>query len=334
MSRFFVYTFFLIFCVACVTPKVHNTLLEEHSLAQEQLIDKEKESLSLEKKNQELANSIDALKTRNVILSNDSIRNGRAVTLLQEKYNELDEAYDLLVNKNSRYISEKAKETKELLKELELAKAELFEREDKLIKMSDSLSNSLSNKEEELLKAQKELNSRVKRVTELEAIIKRKDSTVTNLKARISQALAGLEGEGLTIEKRNGKLYLSLEEDLLFASGKYELNTSGIDAIKKLANVLSSQDGLEILVEGHTDSIPYSSGQLKDNWDLSVMRATSVVKALIQNNDLSATQLTAAGRGEYLPIDSNSSSEGRAANRRIEMILSPRLDNIFKLLDN
>tara|TARA_A100001037_G_C15018445_1_gene575157 strand:- start:21 stop:944 length:924 start_codon:yes stop_codon:yes gene_type:complete len=307
--------------------------MEEYSSVQTKLIEKEQELLILEKESEELENTIENLKKRNIILSNDSVQNGRAIAILEEKYNELDVAYDLLVSKNSRYISEKAKETKELLKELEIAKIELFNKEDNLLKMSDSLSNSLSNKEKELLEVQKELDQRATRVTELEAVIRSKDSAVTSLKSRMSEALVGLEGEGLTLEKRNGKLYISLEEDLLFASGQYELNTNGIEAIKKLANVLSSQQGLEILVEGHTDSIPYSRGQLKDNWDLSVMRATAVVKTLIENS-LNASQLTAAGRGEYLPITSNSSSEGRAANRRIEMILSPRLDNIFKLLEN
>ncbi|MEE2931087.1 MAG: OmpA family protein [Bacteroidota bacterium] len=312
---------------------MHNTLMEEYSSVQTKLIEKEQELLILEKESEELENTIENLKKRNIILSNDSVQNGRAIAILEEKYNELDVAYDLLVSKNSRYMSEKAKETKELLKELEIAKIELFNKEDNLLKMSDSLSNSLSNKEKELLEVQKELDQRATRVTELEAVIRSKDSAVTSLKSRMSEALVGLEGEGLTLEKRNGKLYISLEEDLLFASGQYELNTNGIEAIKKLANVLSSQEGLEILVEGHTDSIPYSRGQLKDNWDLSVMRATAVVKTLIENS-LNASQLTAAGRGEYLPITSNSSSEGRAANRRIEMILSPRLDNIFKLLEN
>ncbi len=333
MLRFFLYPFCIIFFVGCVTPKMHNTLMEEYSSVQTKLIEKEQELLILEKESEELENTIENLKKRNIILSNDSVQNGRAIAILEEKYNELDVAYDLLVSKNSRYISEKAKETKELLKELEIAKIELFNKEDNLLKMSDSLSNSLSNKEKELLEVQKELDQRATRVTELEAVIRSKDSAVTSLKSRMSEALVGLEGEGLTLEKRNGKLYISLEEDLLFASGQYELNTNGIEAIKKLANVLSSQEGLEILVEGHTDSIPYSRGQLKDNWDLSVMRATAVVKTLIENS-LNASQLTAAGRGEYLPITSNSSSEGRAANRRIEMILSPRLDNIFKLLEN
>ena len=133
---------------------------------------------------------------------------------------------------------------------------------------------------------------------------------------------------------RIGKVYVSLEEDLLFASGKYEVNRTGFSALSKLSSVLASQQDLEILVEGHTDSIPLSGkGLIKDNWDLSVMRATNVVKVLTENKELHPLQLTAAGRAEFVPIASNSTTSGRSANRRIEMILSPNLDDLFKLLE-
>ena len=142
------------------------------------------------------------------------------------------------------------------------------------------------------------------------------------------------EGEGLTVIQKNGKVYISLEEDLLFASGKYKVNNGGVIALNKLAVVLAVQKDLEILVEGHTDSIPLSGkGMVKDNWDLSVMRATNVVKVLLKNPTLNPLQLTAAGRAEFVPIGSNKTSAGRAGNRRIEMILSPNLDDLFELLD-
>ena len=143
-----------------------------------------------------------------------------------------------------------------------------------------------------------------------------------------------MEGEGLTIEQRNGKVYISLEEDLLFASGKYIVNNGGIAALNKLATALSAQVDLEILVEGHTDNVPLSGkGLVKDNWDLSVMRATNVVKVLTENQSLNPLQLTAAGRAEFVPIASNETKEGRGSNRRIEMILSPNLDDLFDLLE-
>ena len=212
---------------------------------------------------------------------------------------------------------------------MEQSQTEILEKEDKLKK----LSNSLQLKKKELQDAQKELDSRSKRVTELEMIINKKDSTVTALKQSISKALIGLEGEGLTIEQKKGKVYISLEEDLLFASGKYEVNSGGVKALNKLSIVLSTASDLEILVEGHTDSIPLSGrALLQDNWDLSVLRATNVVKVLLQNKSLSPLQLTAAGRAEFVPLASNKNKEGRSVNRRIEMILSPNLDDLFHLL--
>ena len=182
--------------------------------------------------------------------------------------------------------------------------------------------------------ANDELELRSNRVLELERIINTKDSIVTSLKKSISRALIGLEGEGLSIEQRNGKVYISLEEELLFASGQYEVNATGIEALNRLSVALANQDNLEILVEGHTDSIPLSGkGLIKDNWDLSVMRATQVVKVLTQNKDLNPIKVIAAGRAQHMPIETNKTIEGRSANRRIEMILSPKLNDLFYLLD-
>ena len=263
-------------------------------------------------------------------MKNDSVQNGIALTTLQSNYDALSDAYDLLTSKNSSYMADKAKETKKLLEQLEQAQSELFAKEDELNK----LSASLDAKVDELKLAQAELDARSERVTELEAIINKKDSIVSALKQSISKALIGLEGEGLTVVQKNGKVYISLEEDLLFASGKYEVNSGGVAALSKLSTALSSQKDLEILVEGHTDSIPLSGrGLVKDNWDLSVMRATNVVKVLLKTPSLDPLQLTAAGRAEFVPIATNKTIEGRSANRRIEMILSPNLDDLFELLE-
>ena len=290
----------------------------------------EKKVLQLNDALEEKEGKILLLETQLAELRNDSVQNGKALTILQDKYNELSDTYDLLTSKNSRYMAEKAKETKKLLEQLERAQTALFEKEDEL----NNLSNSLGVKEEELKLAEQELSARSIRVTELETIINRKDSMVTALKKSISKALIGLEGEGLTIEKRNGKVYISLEEDLLFASGKYVVNSGGVTALNKLATALSTQTDLEILVEGHTDNIPLSGkGLVKDNWDLSVMRATNVVKVLTENQSLNPLQLTAAGRAEFVPIASNETKQGRSSNRRIEMILSPNLDDLFDLLE-
>ena len=315
---------------SCVTPKIHNALLSENERVTNKLTDNEKMVLELNDALEEKAGKILIIENLLSELRNDSVQNGKALTILQDKYNELSDTYDFLTSKNSRYMADKAKETKKLLEQLEQAQTALFEKENEL----NNLSNSLGVKEEELKLAEQELSARSIRVTELETIINRKDSMVTALKKSISKALIGLEGEGLTIEKRNGKVYISLEEDLLFASGKYVVNSGGVTALDKLATALSTQTDLEILVEGHTDSIPLSGrGLVKDNWDLSVMRATNVVKVLTKNPSLNPLQLTAAGRAEFVPLATNKTKEGRSANRRIEMILSPNLDDLFELLE-
>ena len=320
----------LVIFSSCVTPKIHNALIAENEGAQSALRTQEIRNLKLQSEAEELSAKINYLKASIINLRNDSTQNGGALIILQEKYNALSDSYDLLASKNSREMAEKAKETKQLLEQLEEVQSDLFAKEDELSK----LSLSLEAKEEELELAQENLESRSTRVVELESIINKKDSIVTALKKSIAKALIGLEGEGLTIEKRNGKVYVSLEEALLFASGKYEVNSGGVVALNKLANALAYQNDLKILVEGHTDSIPFNSrGLVKDNWDLSVMRATNVVKVLTQNPDLDPIQLTAAGRSEFMPIASNTSAEGRSVNRRIEIILSPNLDDLFKLLE-
>ena len=142
------------------------------------------------------------------------------------------------------------------------------------------------------------------------------------------------EGDGLTITQKNGKVYVSLEEKLLFSSGSWQIDERGQDALSKLSQALENQSGIDIMIEGHTDSIPFNGGgHIKDNWDLSVVRATSIVKILVESSNISENRLTAAGRGEFHPIESNLMESGRQANRRIEIILSPKLDELYNLIN-
>ena len=325
-----IFTIITILISGCVSPKIHNALVSDYENTQRDLSNQEKENLKLSDQVEELSANIRLLKDRIYVLRNDSIQNGNALKLLKAKFDELNTAYDLLVSQNSRQMSEKAEETKQLLEQLDEAQTKLLLKEDELNK----LSKDLQNKERELNKAQEDLDERSARVRELEKIIHQKDSLVTAIKNKVQKALTGLEGDGLTIEQRNGKIYISLEEDLLFASGKYIVNQNGVNALNKLSSALVSQQELEILVEGHTDNVQGSGrGTIKDNWDLSVMRATSVVKILLNNTGLNPLQLTAAGRGEHNPIATNESIEGRKMNRRIEMILSPNLDDLYDILE-
>jgi len=198
-----------------------------------------------------------------------------------------------------------------------------------------TLEQNLSVKQKELLSIQEELIDREQKVVELQSIINRKDSLLSVLKDRISSALLGFEGDGLTITQKNGKVYISLEEQLLFASGSWQVDTRGKEALTKLSKALESQQDINVLIEGHTDSIPFGGrGQIKDNWDLSVVRATAIVRILTGSSSIDPQRLTAAGKGEFMPIQSNSTADGRSANRRIEVILTPKLYDLYDLLDN
>ena len=154
------------------------------------------------------------------------------------------------------------------------------------------------------------------------------------MKNSIAKALTGFTDKGLSVELRNGKVYVMLEERLLFATGSTVVDEKGAEALKALAKVLETDLSTDILIEGHTDNVPMKgTGEVKDNWDLSVMRATAVVKIITSNSKVSPSRLTAAGRGEFNPLDNTNTVEGRKKNRRIEVIITPKLDEIFKVLE-
>ena len=161
-----------------------------------------------------------------------------------------------------------------------------------------------------------------------------KDKAMTNLKNAITKALTDFEGKGLTIEQRDGKVYVSMENKLLFRSGSWAVGSEGRQAVEQLGKVLADNPDIAILIEGHTDNVPYKgNSQLSGNWDLSTKRATAIVNILRENLNIYPENLTAAGRGEYAPIASNDTAEGKAKNRRIEVVLTPKLDELSRLLN-
>jgi chemotaxis protein MotB len=153
------------------------------------------------------------------------------------------------------------------------------------------------------------------------------------LKKKLSDALTGFEGKGLTITQKNGKVYVSMDESLLFASGKTNVEPKGVDALKNVAKVLEQNTDINVMVEGHTDDVPMKgAGEIKDNWDLSVMRATSVTKIMLNAASIDAKRITSAGRGEFFPLDPAKTPDARKKNRRTEIILTPKLDELLKVL--
>lgn len=185
--------------------------------------------------------------------------------------------------------------------------------------------DELAEKEELLLQREKTLN-------ELQAVIARQDSITRRLNDVLRDALLGFQSDELSVEVKNGKVYVSMSDKLLFQSGSASIEEKGKEAIKVLADVLDKNKDIDILIEGHTDTIPIHTAVYKDNWDLSVARATSIVRILTNEYKITPTRLTASGKGEFSPKATNTTPEGRAVNRRTEIILSPKLDEIMQLL--
>jgi chemotaxis protein MotB len=180
-----------------------------------------------------------------------------------------------------------------------------------------------------------ELDKKNARMTELEQILETQKKIVQDLKNKVSEALLGFENNGLTVTMKNGKVYVSLDEKLLFKSASWEIDANGRNALKKLASVLEKNPDIQITIEGHTDNVPYNpaGGQLADNWDLSVKRATTVVRVLLEGSNIDPKRLTASGRSQYLPVDDNSNADARQKNRRTEIILTPDLAELYRLID-
>jgi chemotaxis protein MotB len=196
-----------------------------------------------------------------------------------------------------------------------------------------SLTQSLRNDIAELTSQNEDLNDEMTRKNEkvkfLQSSLKTKDSIANILKEKISSALTGFEGNGLTVQQRDGKIYVSLDEKLMFEIGKYKVSAKGTEAIKKLSEVLEKNPDINILIEGHTDN----TGTVKVNWKLSTERALAITTILLENDSIDARRVTSAGRGQYSPIDSNKTPEGRARNRRCEIILTPKLAELMKLIE-
>jgi len=214
-----------------------------------------------------------------------------------------------------------------------LSQSEQFS--DALKKKSDELkkkSDELKQKSDELITKGKLLAEREKALNELTKVIAHQDSITNRLNNILHDALLGFKSDELSVYIKNGKVYVSLSDKLLFKSGSAAVETKGIEALKVLADVLNKNNDIDILVEGHTDNIPIRTAIYHDNWDLSAARAISIVRILTDEYNIAPTRLTASGKGEFFPRATNSTPEGRASNRRTEIILSPKLDELMKLL--
>ena len=179
-----------------------------------------------------------------------------------------------------------------------------------------------------------ELNERERTINELQQMINAQNEKVRKLLSSVKDALLGFSSDELTVREKDGKVYVAMSDKLLFQSGSARLDKRGEEALGKLAEVLNKQTDIDVFIEGHTDNKPINTVQFKDNWDLSVIRATSVVRILIKNYNVNPLQIQPSGRGEYMPVDDNETAEGRSKNRRTEIIMSPKLDKLFQMLQS
>jgi chemotaxis protein MotB len=201
------------------------------------------------------------------------------------------------------------------------------------LSQTDKLSKALIAKSEELNAQEKILSERERTLDEMQKIIARQDSITQRLNSILRNALLGFKSDELSVEIKNGKVYVSMSDKLLFKSGSSAVEVKGKEALKLLGGVLEKNFDIDILVEGHTDNVPIKTSVYKDNWDLSVARATSIVRILVNDYKIAPTRMTASGKGEFFPKADNETTEGRAKNRRTEIILSPKLDELMKLLN-
>jgi chemotaxis protein MotB len=299
---------------SCVSSKIYEDLQSKYDLLKEE--NKSLLSQLNEEGNNGNSYSIKSLQNEVEKLKAEKSRLAMDLAASKSSYDRLKDSYDALEANSSTKLTENLELNRNLLTQLE----------DK--------EKALALESARLAQLQKDLEERSQRVEELEGIISAKDAQMTALKDAISAALTNFEGNGLTVEQRDGKVYVSMENKLLFESGSWAVNTRGREAVVQLGKVLAENPEIAVLIEGHTDTIAYSgNGNIKNNWDLSTKRATSIVSILTENHKILKENLTAAGRGEFSPIVSNSTSEGRSKNRRIEVILTPKLDEISKLLN-
>ncbi|WP_430614827.1 OmpA family protein [Flavobacterium sp. JP2137] len=272
--------------------------------------------------------------------------NGQYETAQQDN-NRLSEELESLSGDRSLLEKERQKlqeQLAQLEEERDQLNAEISAAQGTLSTLTDSYSTlekssaaALKAEAERLNKLKLELEERSNRVTELEGKIAAQENQMKKLKDNLSRALNNFEGKGLTIEHKNGKVYVSMENKLLFKSGSWAVNPDGKTAVEELGKVLATNPDISVLIEGHTDNdkiLGALGGGIEDNWDLSTKRATTIVNLLAENNRIDKKNLTAAGRSEYAPLASNASAEGKAKNRRIEVILSPKLDEISKMLND
>ena len=302
---------------SCVSKKVYNELENKFANLKKENRKLSDENSDLSKNKNQLDLETTDLKSQLAKLKAERDKLQADVAATKNNLGKLQSSYDDLDKNSSEYSKTSSEKNRELLAQLEAKE------------------KALAAEQQRLTKLQNDLKERSARVDELEGMIAAKEASMKKLKETLSKALNSFEGKGLTVEQKNGKVYVSMENKLLFGSGSWTVGTEGKRAVVEVGKVLANNPDISVLIEGHTDNDKYAgTGPIADNWDLSTKRATAIVGILSENKGIDRKNLTAAGRSEYSPLATNDTAEGKAKNRRIEIILTPKLDEISKMLND
>lgn len=316
MNKFSIFIFVLFLVTSCVSSKKYNELNGHFQECENTL-------QSLKEQNQKL-------KVQATELQSQMEKQLKTIGEMTSRLNETSQDLERSNSTNQR-LKQINSELESQLSSLKTGSSEAIAG---LMEKLQQAQTDLNKREDILKAAQSELELRSQRMKELEAALRLKDEAVKQLRQKVMDALLGFNNKGLTIQEKNGKVYVSLDEQLLFKTGQWEVDPKGQQALTRLAEVLGQNPDINVLVEGHTDNVPMrGTGSVKDNWDLSVMRATAVTRILLKNKAVEPRRITSAGRGEFFPVDEAKTSEARQKNRRTEIILTPRLDEIFRILE-
>lgn len=309
----------------CVSQAKYNDLLLKQQRCQDELTFMTSENQKCQDVKKDLTNQLNTLKAEVEQLQNDTMRLYRKARSAEREYEKSKQDYDELLQNFTDVSSTNQSTINDLLGNLDKYKDELTVKEKMLAMQQDSLARSRA-----------ELALKEQRISEMQNILAQNEAEMKALKDKVSNALKGFEGSGLNVHEKDGKVYVSMDDKLLFASGSWTINEQGLQAIQNLAKVLENEPEISVLIEGHTDNVPYrGSGQIKDNWDLSVMRATAIVKLLLQNGKgINPARVEACGHGEYAPKVANDSPEHKAMNRRTEIIITPNLEALLEEMGN
>ncbi len=312
----------VLFTVSCVTKRKLDDEVATSNYLRTQNEALTKQLDSQKKQTGDASGEIDTQKKSIKALEDDTLNLGKALRATKDQYKQAVSSYDLLRENNEKMLKNTSTENNKLLEELKKASADLEKKQNDY--------NATQLKVSEL---NSDLEAREKKLIELEAELKERDENVKKLRANVANALTGFTGKDLSVTVKDGKVYVSLEEQLLFKTGSITVDAKGADALKKLGKALENQKNITVLIEGHTDDVDVLGGTTyKDNWDLSVLRATSIVRIIQQNSKISPEKIIASGRGEYLPIEKAKTATARAKNRRTEIILTPDLDQLYKII--